>query len=187
VHNGCIGATDTAKKSDYPYKVCTCQNSSAANDLRTCLLESSHSSVTDSNKGLRSTSNTQPVSVTVKPAGKEVNLAEQKFVDCDTSGQSGCGGGSTTFGLQWLESHAACTTASYPYKAGNGNCHSCTSAGVSVGGVNIIESALKSALGGLVRQAKTLIYDMGVKMMKNDIQPEGKKEQMQADGRMWLC
>merc|ERR1719174_1613232 len=83
--------------------------------------------------------------------GKTVNLAEQQLVDCDTSGQSGCSGGSAEHGIQWLESHAACTTDSYPYRASDGSCKSCTSAGVSVGGVNMVgttESALKSALGG---------------------------------------
>jgi C1A family cysteine protease len=83
--------------------------------------------------------------------GNDVSLAEQQLVDCDTSGQSGCSGGSATSGLQWLESHAACTTASYPYKASDGTCKSCTSAGVSVSGVSMVgttESALKSALGG---------------------------------------
>lgn len=84
--------------------------------------------------------------------GKTVSLSEQQLVDCDTSGQSGCGGGSATSGLQWLESHPACTTASYAYKATDGSCKSCTSAGVSVGGVNLVtsrsESALQSALGG---------------------------------------
>jgi len=83
--------------------------------------------------------------------GSEVSLAEQQLVDCDTSGQSGCSGGSATSALQWLESHAACTTGSYPYRAADGTCKSCTSAGVSVGGVSMVgttESALKSALGG---------------------------------------
>jgi C1A family cysteine protease len=84
--------------------------------------------------------------------GKTVNLAEQQLVDCDTSGQSGCSGGSATTGLQWLESHPACTTASYKYKAAGGTCKSCSSAGVTVGGVKLVtsrsESALQSALGG---------------------------------------
>jgi KDEL-tailed cysteine endopeptidase len=85
-------------------------------------------------------------------SGSTVNLAEQQLVDCDTSGQSGCSGGSATSALQWLKSNPACTTASYPYKATNGNCQSCSSAGVTVGGVNLVtsrsESALASALNG---------------------------------------
>jgi C1A family cysteine protease len=84
--------------------------------------------------------------------GNTVSLAEQQLIDCDTSGQSGCSGGSATSGLQWLESHSACTTDSYPYTAVDGTCNSCSSAGVSIGGVNLVtamsESALQSALGG---------------------------------------
>jgi C1A family cysteine protease len=85
-------------------------------------------------------------------SGSTVDLAEQQLVDCDTSGQSGCSGGSATSALQWLESNPACTTASYSYKATQGSCKSCTSAGVTVGGVNLVtsrsESALASALNG---------------------------------------
>jgi C1A family cysteine protease len=85
-------------------------------------------------------------------SGQTANLAEQQLVDCDTSGQSGCKGGSATSAIQWLVSNPACTTASYPYKATDGSCQACSSANVAVGGVNLVtsrsESALQSALGG---------------------------------------
>jgi len=83
---------------------------------------------------------------------KNVDLSEQQLVDCNTNGNSGCSGGSATTALQWLESNPACTTASYSYKATEGTCKSCTSAGVTVTGVNLVtsrsESALASALNG---------------------------------------
>jgi cathepsin L len=83
--------------------------------------------------------------------GEDVNLAEQQLVDCNT-GNNGCSGGDATSALKWLESHPACTTASYPYKARGSSCQSCDSAGVTVGGVNLVtsrsESALASALTG---------------------------------------
>lgn len=84
--------------------------------------------------------------------GKTASLAEQQLVDCNTNGNSGCSGGSATTALQWLESHPACTTSSYPYKAKQGSCQSCSSANVAVGGVSLTtsrsESALASALNG---------------------------------------
>jgi len=83
---------------------------------------------------------------------KNVDLSEQQLVDCNTNGNAGCSGGSATTALQWLESNPACTTASYSYKATEGTCKSCTSAGVTVTGVNLVtsrsESALASALNG---------------------------------------
>jgi len=83
--------------------------------------------------------------------GITLNLAEQQLVDCDTD-DHGCAGGDVTRALRWLESNAACTTASYPYMATEGICKSCSSANVKVGGVNLVppqsESALASALGG---------------------------------------
>jgi len=83
--------------------------------------------------------------------GKTASLAEQQLVDCNT-GNSGCSGGSATSALQWLESNPACTTSSYPYRASQGSCKSCSSANVAVGGVNLVtsrsESALASALNG---------------------------------------
>jgi len=84
-------------------------------------------------------------------SGHVLDLAEQQLVDCNT-GNSACQGGSATSALQWLESNPACTTASYPYRATQGSCSSCSSANVAVGGVNLVtcrsESALASALGG---------------------------------------
>jgi cathepsin L len=85
-------------------------------------------------------------------SGQIANLAEQQLVDCNTGSNSGCQGGSATSALQWLVSNPACTSASYPYRAVQGSCTSCSAANVAVGGVNLVtsrsESALASALNG---------------------------------------
>merc|ERR1719238_780302 len=63
------------------------------------------------------------------------SLSEQQLVDCDKV-DAGCQGGLMDNGFSFLEKNAACTEASYPYKAVGGSCKesSCT-VGIPSGGV----------------------------------------------------
>ena len=85
-------------------------------------------------------------------SGQIANLAEQQLMDCNTKDNSGCQGGSATNALEWLVDNQACTTSSYPYRAVEGSCKSCTKSNVAITGVNLVtarsESALASALNG---------------------------------------
>jgi len=81
--------------------------------------------------------------------GSIANLAEQQLVDCNT-GNSGCSGGSATSALQWLVSSPPCTTSSYPYRATEGSCKSCTKSNVRIGGVQLTSSQSESALASAV-------------------------------------
>jgi cathepsin L len=85
-------------------------------------------------------------------SGSDVDLAEQQLVDCNT-GNSACSGGSATSALQWLVDNPACTTASYPYKATQGTCQSCSSANVAVGGVNLVTSRSEDALASALNSS----------------------------------
>jgi len=90
--------------------------------------------------------------------GKTVNLAEQQLVDCDTSGQSGCSGGSSRNALDWLRYNPACTTSSYPYRATDGTCTSCTSAGVTVSGLSLVTPQSESALASALNSSPASVY-----------------------------
>jgi C1A family cysteine protease len=81
--------------------------------------------------------------------GSIANLAEQQLVDCNT-GNSGCDGGSATSALKWLVSSPPCTTSSYPYRATQGSCKTCTTSNVRIGGVQLTTSQSESALASAV-------------------------------------
>mmetsp|Transcript_10710 Transcript_10710/g.33965 ORF Transcript_10710/g.33965 Transcript_10710/m.33965 type:complete len:384 (+) Transcript_10710:93-1244(+) len=69
--------------------------------------------------------------------GKLVSLSEQQLVDCAKKGNMGCRGGSMDLAFQYLEKHAVCAEASYPYLAKDGAAcreSNCT-VGIPKGGV----------------------------------------------------
>jgi len=55
------------------------------------------------------------------------SLSEQQLVDCSGSvGNQGCNGGWPNKAIGWFASHGACSEASYPYTARDGQCKKCT-------------------------------------------------------------
>jgi len=84
-------------------------------------------------------------------SGRLTSLAEQQFLDCDTS-DSGCGGGLEYQGWNFFKStnQGICTESSYPYTARNGNCkQSSCSIGLAAGsiaGVTHVKTGSASAL-----------------------------------------
>jgi len=88
-------------------------------------------------------------------SGKLTSLAEQQFLDCDTS-DAACNGGLEYTGWNFFkqQNKGICTEASYPYHARKGTCaySSCT-LGIPAGGITGVThvqsgsaSALQSAL-----------------------------------------
>jgi len=65
--------------------------------------------------------------------GTTVDLAEQQLVDCDKVSH-GCSGGLPSSAMNYLANKDIFTTASYPYKAANGQCTSGTASGVKITG-----------------------------------------------------
>jgi C1A family cysteine protease len=84
-------------------------------------------------------------------SGRLTSLAEQQFLDCDTS-DSGCNGGLEYAGWNFFKSahQGICTESSYPYTARDGSCkQSSCSVGLAAGaiaGVTHVQSGSASAL-----------------------------------------
>lgn len=79
--------------------------------------------------------------------GKTVLLSEQQLVDCVK--QSNCQGGRADWALDYLKENPLFTSASYPYTARNGNCHSGSASSIKVSGVTVVDpsdNALAQAL-----------------------------------------
>jgi len=110
--------------------------------------------------------------------GKLTSLAEQQFLDCDST-DSGCGGGLEYQGWNFFKSQnqGICTESSYPYKGRNGSCkQSSCSVGIPAGGIsgvthvksgdaNSLKSALNSrpvAIGIEADQNAFQFYSSGV-------------------------
>jgi C1A family cysteine protease len=76
------------------------------------------------------------------------DLSEQQLVDCCHSGGSqGCNGGEETAALEWIAQHGQCDTASYPYRARDGACKTCTAVAHITGAKRISgEAALATAI-----------------------------------------
>jgi len=76
------------------------------------------------------------------------DLAEQQLVDCCHSGGSqGCNGGEETAALEWIAAHGQCDSASYPYRARDGQCKTCTAVAHITGAKRISgEPALAAAI-----------------------------------------
>lgn len=51
----------------------------------------------------------------------DILFAEQELVDCDPQ-SNGCNGGFMDYAFEYLQSHAFCTGAKYPYTARDGSC-----------------------------------------------------------------
>lgn len=68
--------------------------------------------------------------------GDLVSLSEQQLVDCAHNGNLGCQGGGMDSAFEYLESHAVCSEATYPYLEKEGRCAelNCT-AGIPRGAV----------------------------------------------------
>jgi len=67
-------------------------------------------------------------SITKIKHGNLPDLSEQQIVDCcHAGGSQGCNGGEETAALEWIAQHGGqCDTASYPYRARDGQCKQCT-------------------------------------------------------------
>jgi len=76
------------------------------------------------------------------------DLSEQQIVDCCHAGGSmGCNGGEETAALEWIAQHGQCSEASYPYRARDGQCKTCTAVAHIAGAKRISgEPALQTAL-----------------------------------------
>jgi len=60
-------------------------------------------------------------------SGTLPDLAEQQLVDCcHAGGSQGCNGGQETDALIWVSQHGQCSQQSYPYRARDGQCKTCT-------------------------------------------------------------
>lgn len=83
--------------------------------------------------------------------GRLTSLAEQQFLDCDTS-NSGCGGGLEYNGWSFFKSQnqAICTESSYPYRGQNGACKesSCT-IGIPAGAISGVKHVQKGSASSL--------------------------------------
>ncbi|GAB2291813.1 hypothetical protein Dimus_026064 [Dionaea muscipula] len=56
--------------------------------------------------------------------GSLISLSEQELIDCDTSYNSGCGGGLMDYAYQFiLDNHGIDTEVDYPYQARQSNCN----------------------------------------------------------------
>jgi len=80
--------------------------------------------------------------------GSLPDLSEQQLVDCCHSGGSqGCNGGEETAALEWVAQHGQCSSASYPYRARDGSCQTCTAVAHISGAKRITgEAALATAI-----------------------------------------
>jgi KDEL-tailed cysteine endopeptidase len=66
-------------------------------------------------------------SITFIKTGTLPDLSEQQLVDCcHAGGSQGCNGGEETDALLWVAQHGQCSQASYPYRARDGQCRTCT-------------------------------------------------------------
>jgi C1A family cysteine protease len=85
--------------------------------------------------------------------GTLLSLSEQELVDCDTVGQSGCGGGNMQSAMDWIVKNGLCTESSYPYHGKDQACAKshCTAAAHISGHRNVpsgSETALIEAIAG---------------------------------------
>jgi len=80
--------------------------------------------------------------------GNLPDLAEQQLVDCcHAGGSQGCNGGEETNAVEWIAQHGQCDSASYPYRARDGQCKQCTAVAHVSGAKRISgEAALAAAI-----------------------------------------
>jgi KDEL-tailed cysteine endopeptidase len=100
-------------------------------------------------------------SITFIKSGTLPDLAEQQLVDCcHAGGSQGCNGGEETDALIWISTHGGqCSTASYPYRARDGQCKTCTAVAKITGAKRFTgEPALAT---NIVGQPCTVAVDAG--------------------------
>jgi len=99
-------------------------------------------------------------SITKIKGGDLPDLSEQQLVDCcHAGGSQGCNGGEETDALLWVAQHGQCSQASYPYRARDGQCKTCTAVAHITGAKRFSgEPALAT---NLVNQPCTVAVDAG--------------------------
>jgi len=98
-------------------------------------------------------------SITKIKGGALPDLSEQQIVDCcHAGGSQGCNGGEETAALEWISQHGGqCSTASYPYRARDGQCKTCTAVAKITGAKRFTGEA--NLASNLVNQPCTVAVD----------------------------